>query len=81
MDRMPTKPIKYRAERPVVIDLIPIYGWHTKWTLAYMRREAHRAHNMEIKWPLQKVNLIFELGELGSTMLARVWDPRSIGPG
>ena len=61
---------QYWAEQPVVIDHIAIcYDWHAQCTLTYIRRGAHRAHNLNIKWPSQQVNLIFHLGHLGSTIL------------
>ena len=34
-----------------------------------------RAHNLETKWPHQMVNLIFDLRQFGSTILARLGCP------
>ena len=39
-----------------------------------------RAHNLEAQWPHQKVNLIFDVGQLGSTILARLGNPFQEAP-
>ena len=60
-----------------------VCGFHTASPgIAFLsRREAPRAHNRYIKWPSQIFDVTFNLGQVGSTNLARLFEKQFLMPG